>query len=136
MGQSPAALRVLRKQTEWFINDDPFDIVLTPRSTVTRVAGGGYMRSDGTPRPSQRVKLIYTGSARGVGGQEGLQVTADGVERRYDYIIVGPWDMVIEVGDHWTDPRGNRCEVTSLIPDNEYERRATASIFGGRTEGG
>lgn len=136
MGQSPAALKVLRKQTEWFINDDPFDIVLTPRSTRTRVPGGGYVKTEGAPRPSQRVKLIYTGSARGVGGQEGMQVTSDGVERRYDYVIVGPWDMQIEAGDHWTDPRGNRCEVTSLIPDNEYERRATASIFAKRAEGG
>jgi hypothetical protein len=135
MGQNPAALRVLRKQTKRFIDDDPFDIVLIPRAK-TRVPGGGYEMTDQPPRPSQRVKLIYTGSARGIGGAEGVQVTGDGVERRYDYVIVGEWDMVIEAGDHWTDALGNRCEVGGLIPDNEYERRATASIYGRRAEGG
>lgn len=136
MGQNPEALRILRKQTKAFIDDDPFTIVLTPRSTSTRVPGGGYVKSNGTPREPQTVKLVYTGSSRGVGGQEGMQVTADGVERRYDYVIVGEWDMEIAPGDHWVDLRGNRCEVTSLIPDNEYERRATASIYAKRAEGG
>lgn len=136
VGQNPAALKVLRKQTKWFIDDDPFEITLTPRSQSTRVAGGGFVKSNGTPRAPQIVKLVYAGSARGASGQEGIQVTSDGVERRYDYVIVGEWDMEIEVGDHWLDPRGNRCEVTSLIPDNMYERRATASIYAKRAEGG
>lgn len=135
MGQSPAALRVLRKQTKRFIEDDPFDIILVPRAK-SRVPGGGFEMVDQTPRPSQRVKLIYTGSARGIGGAEGVQVTGDGVERRYDYVIVGEWDLEIEVGDYWTDARNQRWEVLGMIPDNEYERRATASAYGRRTEGG
>ncbi len=135
MGQNPAALRVLRKQTKRFIDDDPFTIVLTPRER-TRVPGGGHEMTDMTPREPQTVKLIYTGSARGIGGAEGVQVTGDGVERRYDYVIVGEWDLVIDVGDYWTDDRGQRWEVLGMIPDNEYERRATASAYGRRTEGG
>lgn len=135
MGQNPAALKILRWQTKRFIDDDPFDIVLIPREK-NRVPGGGYEMSDQPPRPTQRVKLVYTGSARGVGGTEGTQVTADGVEHRYDYVIIGEWDMQIALGDYWTDSRGERWEVSGLIPDNEYERRATCSSYGRRAEGG
>lgn len=135
MPQNAESLKVLRQQTKWFIEDDPFTIVLTPR-TRTQAPGGGYRTVDGSSRTPQTVKLIYTGAARGVAGQEGSQVTQDGVERRYDYIIVGEWDMVAEIGDHWTDSRGQVCEITGAIPDNEYERRLTASIYGKRTEGG
>lgn len=135
MPQSEAMLKVLRKQTKWFIDNDPFEIVLIPRTKAPQ-PGGGFEMIDGTPRASQTVKLIYTGSARGVSGQEGNQITADAVERRYDYIIVAEWDAVVAVGDHWIDARGNACEVTGFIPDNEYERRITASIYGKRTEGG
>lgn len=135
MPQDLGMLKILRKQTKWFIDNDPFEIVLTPR-TKTPVPGGGFEMVDGTPRDPQTVKLIYTGSARGVSGQEGNQITANGVERRYDYIIVAEWDVQVAVGDHWTDARGQTCEVTGFIPDNEYERRITASIYGKRTEGG
>ena len=135
MGQSPAALRVLRKQTKRFIDDDPFDIILIPRAK-SRVPGGGFEMVDQAPRASQRVKLIYTGSARGIGGAEGVQVTGDGVERRYDYVVIGEWDMVVDVGDHWEDASGQRWEVLGMIPDNEYERRVTCSAYGRRTEGG
>jgi hypothetical protein len=135
MPQNPEALKALRRQTIWFIRDDPFDIVLVPR-VKTSFPGGGYEMNDGPPRATQRVKLVYTGSARGVAGKEGIQITEDGAERRYDYVIIGPWNMVAEVGDHWVDARGQVCEITGMIPDNEYERRLTASIYGKRTEGG
>lgn len=135
MGQNPAMLKILRKQTKRFIDDDPFEIVLIPR-VKNRVPGGGHEMADGTPRSPQTVKLIYTGSARGIGGAEGVQVTGDGVERRFDYVVVGEWDMVVEVGDHWEDARQQRWEVLGMIPDNEYERRFTCSAYGRRTEGG
>lgn len=135
MGQSAAMLKVARKQTKRFIDDDPFTIVLVPREK-TRVPGGGYEMVDQPPRPPQTVKLVYTGSARGIGGAEGVQVTSDGVERRYDYVIIGEWTLQIDVGDWWEDDRGQRWEVLGMIPDNEYERRATCSAYGRRTEGG
>lgn len=135
MPQNEAMLATLRKQTKWFIDNDPFDIVLTPKVKV-RVAGGGYEVTDGTPRSSQRVKLVYTGSSRGVAGQEGGQITADGTERRYDYVIIAEYNFVVAIGDTWVDRLGNACQVTGFIPDNEYERRVTASIYGKRVEGG
>lgn len=135
MPQNPAMLAVTRRQTKWFINDDPFTIILTP-TVKTRMPGGGYQITAGTPREPQTVKLVYTGSARGSGGQEGSQVTADGVEHRYDYVIIGEHDFQVAIGDTWQDARGNACRITGLIPDNEYERRATASIYGTRVEGG
>lgn len=135
MPQNPEALKALRKQTKWFIDDDPFIITLVPRVAENR-PGGGVEMVAGTPRAPQTVKLVYTGSARGVAGQEGVQVTTDGRERRYDYVVVGMWDMVCEVGDYWTDLAGNRWEITGFIPNNEYERRATASAFGRQVEGG
>lgn len=135
MPQNPAMLAVTRRQTKWFIDNDPFEIVLTP-IVKTRVPGGGYQVVDGTPREPQTVKLIYTGSARGVAGQEGSQTTADGVEHRYDYVVVGEHDFQVAIGDTWEDSRGNLCRITGLIPDNEYERRVTASIYGTRVEGG
>lgn len=135
MPQDPAILAVLRRQTKWFIDDDPFTITLTP-VTKARVAGGGYQTTEGAPRAAQTVKLVYTGSARGVAGQEGSQVTQDGVEHRYDYVVIGEYNFEVAIGDTWRDARGNLCRITGLIPDNEYERRATASIFGQRVEGG
>lgn len=135
MPQNPAMLAVTRRQTKWFIDNDPFEIILTPVVKV-RVPGGGYQVSNGAPRAPQRVKLIYTGSARGVAGQEGSQVTQDGVEHRYDYVVVGEYNFQVAIGDTWQDALGNTCRITGLIPDNEYERRVTASIFGTQVEGG
>lgn len=132
---SVAALAVNRRITKWFIDDDPYDIVLHPRIKVSK-PGGGYEFVDGEPLPTQRVKLVYKGGASSFGGAEGVQVTSDGEEFRYDFTIIAEWDANIPIGSWWEDDKGQRWEVKSLIPYNGYEVRASCSAYGKAVDGG
>lgn len=105
-------IAVNRKLTKWFISTDPTDLVLVPRTKQSR-PGGSHRFIDGTPRPSQTVKMIYPGG-------DGMVVTAEGKTRRFDFIIVANHDATIQIGDHWSE--GNQHYVIEyLFPYNGYE---------------
>jgi hypothetical protein len=124
-----------RRLTKWFIEDDPHVIVLHRRTEVT-LPGGGYGYNDGAARPAQTVKFVYKGSASSFAGAEGLQVTSDGQEYRFDFTIVALHDADIEQGDWFDDDKGQRWEIKSEIPSNDYERRFGVSAYGKQVTGG
>jgi hypothetical protein len=123
-----------RKLTSRFIANDPHVIVLHRRTEVP-AAAGGYNVSDGPALAAQTVKFVYKGSASSFAGAEGLQVTSDGQENRFDFTIIAEWDANIEPGD-WFDDKGNRWEIKSEIPSNDYERRFGVSAYGKQVTGG
>ncbi len=124
-----AELTELRRQTEWFIELDPVDIMLIPREK-TRVPGGGYSTTDLPPRPLQTFKLISQAAF------SGMVESGDGVERQYEFILLGKWDSTIHVGDWWEDDTEQRWQVVGMIPDNGYERKAGIHSFGKYPGGG
>jgi hypothetical protein len=116
-------LAELRRNTEWFIADDPSSIVLTPH-TKTREASGGYTWVAGSPRTAQTFKLIpFSLTPDGIVRSEGGEV------RNWTYFVVGTYDAEIEIGDTWSD--GNTMyRVTGIVHANDYEIKAAATAFG------
>lgn len=128
-------LEINRRLTKRFIDDDPHTIVVHARTKVS-LPGNQFEYMDGPPRDPQVVKLVYKGSASSFGGAEGLQVTSDGQESRFDFTIVALWDADIEEGDWFEDGQGQRWEIKKEIPRNDYERRFSVSAYGDRVTGG
>jgi hypothetical protein len=128
-------LALNRKLTKAFIADDPHVIQVHRREEQAAVAGG-YNMVDGSARAPQTVKFVYKGSASSFAGAEGLQVTSDGQENRFDFTIVAEWDSDIEPGDWFDDEKGQRWEIKSEIPRNDYERRFGVSAYGKQVTGG
>lgn len=109
-----------RDITRWFISMDPSEITLTPRQLV-RTKTNAREAQDLTPRHQQVFKLVQGGLVRT--SAEGLTETEDGTQRKFDYILIGNWDAIVEIGDWWED-NGQRYEVTGILPYNGYEVKA------------
>lgn len=120
-------LQFLRLGTVAFIAADPTLVILIPR-IKQKTGDGGFTFTDGTPRVAQAFKFI---PQTGAGGDTGILPTADGEGRRYDFIMLGLWNSVCEIGDHWVDDNDQYWEIVGFIPDNEYEMRAAVSSTGG-----
>jgi hypothetical protein len=116
-----------RSLTRLFIEMDPTDIVLIPRSTV-RTPTGGTRTIDDDPRDLQRVKLIYGGNTGA--GRAGIVDTGDGRERQFSYVMVMNWDAQVQPGDHFTDPADQQWEVEEVLPLNGYEVKALLRSYG------
>jgi len=114
-------LRILRKHTLWFIDQDSTTIVLRPRSEQ-RGPGGGILRSRLGSRAPQKVKLIHQGG-NGISNGEG------GQDRKYDYVIVLPYDAQVEIGDIFY-LEGNTFVISSKDPENGYEKKVYARQHG------
>lgn len=120
-----------RELTEWFIAQDPVDIVLRTRTT-NRTPSGATETATGPDRPSQRFKFVYGGSTGA--GRAGIVETGDGRERMFSYVLVGKWDAEIAPGDFFEDYQGNFWEVEELLPNNDYETKATLRSYGARPQ--
>jgi hypothetical protein len=120
------AIALQRQQTLNYISMDPTEIVLIP-TVVTRQASGAQLHDDGPPRAVQTFKVIPQGfTAHGAKNT----VTLNGKERVIDIVLMGAWDAVVEVGDHWVDNHGRRCEVISLDDGHEWEVKANVEAHG------
>lgn len=128
-------LELNRRLTKRFIDDDPHTIVVHRRTKVD-LPGNQYEYVDSSPFPPVTVKFVYKGSASSFGGAEGLQVTSDGQESRYDFTIIAMWNADIEEGDWFEDEQNQRWEIKKEIPRNDYERRFSVSAYGDRVTGG
>lgn len=119
-------LRVNRRNTLAFIAANPSEIVLIPAVKV-KTASGGTRIEDGTPRAPQTLRLIdQSGPAS---SNPGVQSALDGKQRLVIFQLLGPYDAVIEVGDHWFIGT-TRYEVTDVLPFNGYEIRAQVVKYG------
>lgn len=128
-------LEANRRLTKVFISDDPHSIVVNRRTRV-ELPGNAFEYHNLPPIAAQIVKFVYKGSASSFAGAEGLQVTADGQETRFDFTIIAEWNANIEEGDWFTDEQGQRWEIKKEIPSNDYERRYGVSAYGNKVKGG
>jgi len=113
-------LELQRRNTQAFIDSNPTTLTLIPRTRVKR--GSGFQWIEGQPRAPQVLRVIDQSSTRGP--VQGSVHTADGVERRVEYQLLGNYQAAIGLYDTWVDANGLRWEIAELLPDNGYERRA------------
>lgn len=119
-------LQVNKELTHCFIMSDPTVVSLVPRGEVKTDSGGTKMR-DHQPREPQQFKMIHQG------GSLGGKVTAeDGVNRRFDFVLVGEWDAIVEINDYWKNPDDPQeyWQVTGIEPYNGYEVKAEVKAYG------
>ena len=118
-------LSALRKQTKFFIDDDPTAIALkTGKGVATEKPSGGMSYGDAATRTVQLFKLINTG-----GDFDGIVATDDAEIKRYNYIILGQHDALVAIGDYWDD--GNtRYQVVSALVKNDYETKHAVVAYG------
>jgi|SRR5687768_2529468 len=109
-----------RVQTRAFIDANPTTVTLSPRIRTT-LGNGGFKWTTGTPRPPQVVRLVPQTQAL-------LVRTADGVERRVEYILLASWDAQIAKWDVFTHD-GDKYEVSELNPSNGYEISAIVTRY-------
>jgi hypothetical protein len=112
----PLELKVLRRQTKWFIRTDPTTITLIPVRKVKN-ASAGFTRIDQAPRPPQVFKLITLNE------NAKPTIVDDGVERLVDFQLLGEWSAQMDVGDYWRDEENQKYEIVELVPTNLYETR-------------
>lgn len=109
-------LKVLRRQTRYFIHTDPSVITLTPVKK-TKNASAGFTRTDLLPRPPQTFKVITLNE------NAKPTIVQDGVERLVDFQLLGEWTAQMDVGDYWRDSEQLKYEIVELVPSNLYEVR-------------
>ena len=106
-------LEAHRKNTEWFIAWNPYEVTLIPRTREK--SGSGSRWVDGPPRVVQTMRLIPQSETT-------LPVTtADGKVRQITHVLLGRWDADMAIGDHWTDTVGSTFEVVDMSTPNGYE---------------
>jgi hypothetical protein len=120
-----AETRVNRKNTHWFIMSDPTQIVLTPHAEV-RTASGAVSWQAQTDRTIQTFRLIPMGSTQRPESSGDNQ----GVQRKYDFTLLGEWDSFMAENDRWTDEMGQEWVVDSLLSFNGYERKGMVMSYG------
>lgn len=106
--------------TAAFIANDPTTAALIPTTRV-KTTGGGFTEQVGTPRAPQTFKLSL------LAYDQRPTVTLAGVERVIDYHLIGPHDMIVEVGDYWIDGEATRYDVVGFSEGWEYETKAFVS---------
>jgi hypothetical protein len=106
-------LELQRQATRYFIAWQPYDVVLIP--TIKVKSGTGSKRTDGPPRSVQRMRLIPQAETNPPTTME------DGVERIADFVLLGEYDSVMMIGDHWRDSLGFLYEIFDVTATNGYE---------------
>lgn len=125
---STSELKVNRRNTSAFVAERPVTITLTPQRRV-RTATGGFEIAPDPDRAPQTFRVIdlTTGYAT---QRMPPQRTLDGIERSAEFMLLGEWGTLLERFDTWEDGDGSRWEITSVYPDNDYERRAVVVRHG------
>lgn len=117
---------VNRNLTHKFIMSDPTQIQLTPYAEV-RTASGSVTWQAQTARAMQTFRLIpVSSSERPVAAvSEG-----NGVQRKYDYTLLGEWNCAMAENDRWVDEVGQEWVIDSIISYNGYERKGMVMSYG------
>lgn len=118
-------LAIHRANTKIYIDSDPVEIVL--RTRVEEWVAGTKKFEEGSPRAGQRFKIIWSGST-------GFTYTIEGLTRRFDFILVGEYDAVVEITDFWrVNSQDN--EIQYIFPSNGYEVKCGGVSHGGAPSG-
>lgn len=114
-----------RRLTEWFIDDSPSTIRLVPHKQQDR-PGGTHEWIPQKARKPQQFRLIPTGGWNTNDGK----VAVEGADiSKWRFHLIGKTDCEFEIGDTWTWG-GLQYRIISLLPQNNWERRALVTVFG------
>jgi hypothetical protein len=113
---------VMRKQTAEFIAIYPQVLVLTRPVTASDGAGG----STATPTPlaAQTFRQITQSTSPQV-----FTRTIDGEEVKPDFVLLGEWNVDVQIGDYYTKD-GAKHEVVYVKEDRRYETWAEVMYRG------
>ncbi len=120
-GPNPNELLVNRLNTNAFIAANPILVTLIPR--MRSMTGTGLKLIESDPRPAQVARLIDQTTGN-------VQQAQDGIQRVDQFQLLLPFDGEVELNDYWEDAFGIRYEVTGILPNNGYERRAEVTRYG------
>jgi len=119
-----------RALTREFIASNPIYVALIPNVRV-RQPSGGYALDEGVPRPQQMFRLIPRSHTEEPRTSTSAAATSDsGVQRRYDYTLLGEWDSTMQVGDEWETEDGQRLVIENMVSYNGYERKGLVISYG------
>lgn len=125
-------LDVQRSLTKAFIDSSPIEIELVPCADV-RLPSGGVRSTPGTPRPLQTFRLIpMSHTEKPVRSSSAAAAADDGVQRRYDYTLLGEWNCEMAENDQWETPDGQLLVIEALVSYNRYERKGLVVSYGRR----
>lgn len=128
--------RVNRELTHAFIMSDPMEIQLIPYLDV-RQPSGGMVPTAQPARETQTFRLIPMSSADRPRTSSSAAVAADeGVQRRYEYTLLGEWNCLMSEKDQWTTPDGQVLVIDSIVSNNGYERKGMITSYGRKPEHG
>jgi hypothetical protein len=119
---SAGELAVHRSNTDRYIGIDPTEIILIPRQD-TWVAGT-KTRGDQTPRDPQSFHVIWAPTT-------GIVPIIEGTTRRFDFILVGSYDAIVAIGDHWLEGQQDN-EIDYVYPFNGYEIKCGGTSYGSK----
>lgn len=124
-------LAVQRDLTHAFIVANPTTITLTSHTEV-KLPSGGFKAGPGIPRIPQVFKLIQMNHTERP--KQAITALASGVQRKYDFTLLGEWNAVVAKGDWWDDANGQRWVIDDIVPYNGYEVKAMVMSYGGRPD--
>ncbi|QNJ59228.1 hypothetical protein SEA_MRMIYAGI_13 [Mycobacterium phage MrMiyagi] len=123
-------LPALRKATELSIRFDPRTIELVPNTKVQK-PGGVYDYTSQTPRPPQTFNVLPIAST--LGGRSGSIdriAESNGLKgHSWYFYLVGRHDCEMAINDTWSEGE-TMYRIISILPKNDYERRAVVEAFG------
>jgi hypothetical protein len=129
-GTITAEMLLQRSLTKAFIDSNPIEVVLIPR-IEQRKSSGGFGIVDGVPRPTQTFRLIpMSHTERPVRSSATAATADDGVQRRYDYTLLGEWNSQMAENDQWITPDGQLLVIDALTSYNSYERKGLVTSYG------
>lgn len=116
MLSNPVELSVHRLNTKRFISADPTTIVLFKKNK--QIVDGSERVLPPTARQPQKFKIIWGGDT-GVLREPGI----DGGARRFDFVLLGAHNAIIEIGDYWKVGE-QEFRIEYIYPNNGYEVKA------------
>jgi hypothetical protein len=113
-----------RDLTHWFIMSDPMQITLIPYAEIRTGSGGAVMQAQPS-RETQTFRLIPASAF-----EPPVTSPGQGVQRRFDFTLLGEWDAIMDVNDRWTDELNQTWVIDNLVSANGYERKALIISYG------
>lgn len=118
-------LWVLRQQTQYLIEANPIEIALIPSDLpAAELPDGGFDYSNAVPRAIQVFRLVDVNA-----DFDGIVPTDDGEVKKFNYILIGVHNAIVQIGDHW-EYNESIYEVTAILVNNDYEVKAGVISFG------
>lgn len=123
-------MELQRKLSREFIASSPLHIALIP-GVLEKLPSGGIEKKEGVARPVQMFRLIPMSHTEKPQQSSSASASADsGVQRRYDYTLLGESDCVMRENDHWETEDGQFLVIEALVSYNGYERKGLVISYG------